>query len=222
MSTSISLLRVDNIESLEGATGSINITGSVIVNGVPIAGSTGATGIAGPTGPTGSQGSIGPTGPAGSNASATGPTGSSGVTGPTGSIGVTGPTGSTGVTGPTGPIGVTGPTGSVVTSINIYDATGIGAGTSVTAIPYVTNWQEVIDNWDWLLVRVYVDSANSTFLSTTVATADLDTANKFGVLNYVTPAQYVQFTRGILSSNTLTITNNYLANLAITITAYNF
>ena len=221
MSTNISLLRVDNIESLNGATGSINITGSIRVNGVPIAGSTGATGATGSTGPTGSQGPIGITGPTGSDASATGPTGSTGATGSQGVTGPTGATGPTGVTGPTGSIGVTGPTGSVVTSIDILDI-GINTGSQSSEISNVTDWQEVIDNWDWLLVRVYEDEGNSTFLSSVVATADLDTANKFGVLNYVTTAQYVQFTRGILSSTDLTIANNYTNNLAIIITAYNF
>jgi len=222
MSTNISLLRVDNIESLNGATGSINITGSIIVNGVPIAGSTGATGATGSTGPTGSQGPIGITGPTGSDASATGPTGSTGPVGATGSTGPIGSTGPAGVTGPTGSIGATGPTGSVVTYIDILDVIGINTGSQSSGIANVTDWQEVIDNWDWLLVRVYIDSANSTFLSSVVATADLDTANKFGVLNYVTTAQYVQFTRGILSSVDLTVANNYANNLAIIITAYNF
>lgn len=225
MSTSISLLRVDNIESLNGATGSINITGSVIVNGVPIYGTTGATGNQGPigiTGPTGNQGPIGITGPTGSDAYATGPTGPAGATGLGGVTGPTGDTGPQGTTGPTGPAGATGPTGSVVTSINIYDATSIATGSTNVSITNVSNWQSIVDNWDWLLVRVYVDTSNSTFLSSVVATADLDTADKFGVLNYVSPSQYVQFTRGILSSTDLTISNNYASNLAVTMTLYNF
>jgi hypothetical protein len=70
----MSLLRVDNIESLQGPTGSINITGNIIANGMPIAGTTGATGATGAIGATGSIG-------------ITGPTGNTGVTGPTGAVG---------------------------------------------------------------------------------------------------------------------------------------
>jgi collagen type VII alpha len=89
----MSLLRVNTIESLNGATGSINITGNIIANGMPIAGTTGATGSQGATGAAGATGSQG----------ATGATGVTGPTGATGATGVTGPTGATGATGATGP-----------------------------------------------------------------------------------------------------------------------
>jgi len=56
----MSLLKVNNIESLNGPTGAINMTGNLIVNGQPISGSTGPTGSAGPTGPA-SVGGIGGT-----------------------------------------------------------------------------------------------------------------------------------------------------------------
>ena len=52
----MSLLKVNNIESLNGPTGTINMTGNLVVNGMPISGSTGATGAPGPTGPEGAGG----------------------------------------------------------------------------------------------------------------------------------------------------------------------
>ena len=61
----MSLLRVDNIESLQGPTGPINITGNIIANGMPIAGPTGAPGSIGITVPTGNTGVTGPTGAVG-------------------------------------------------------------------------------------------------------------------------------------------------------------
>lgn len=69
----MSTLQVNNIQSLEGATGSINIVGNIIANGMPIAGATGATGEQGPIGATGSQGATGDTGATGEQ----GPTGTS-------------------------------------------------------------------------------------------------------------------------------------------------
>jgi len=88
----MSLLKVNNIESLEGATGSINLVGNITLNGLPAIGS---------TGPTGPQGGIGPTGESG-------PTGPQGGIGPTGPQGGIGPTGESGPTGPQGEIGPTG------------------------------------------------------------------------------------------------------------------
>jgi hypothetical protein len=114
----MSLLRVDNIESLQGPTGSINITGNIIANGMPIAGTTGATGA---TGAIGATGSIGITGP-------TGATGATGAIGATGSIGITGPTGNTGVTGPTGAVGA-GTTGA-----NTFYGSQTIAGTTGTLV----------------------------------------------------------------------------------------
>lgn len=57
----MSLLKVNNIESLTGPTGAINITGNLIVNGMPIAGASGAIGSPGPTGPEGAGGISGST-----------------------------------------------------------------------------------------------------------------------------------------------------------------
>ena len=54
----MSLIKVNNIESLNGPTGTINMTGNLVVNGMPISGSTGPTGTVGPTGPA-SVGGIG-------------------------------------------------------------------------------------------------------------------------------------------------------------------
>jgi collagen type VII alpha len=88
----MSTLQVNNIQSLEGATGSINIVGNIIANGMPIAGATGATGEQGPIGATGSQGATGDTGA----------TGEQGLIGATGATGATGDTGATGEQGPTG------------------------------------------------------------------------------------------------------------------------
>ena len=105
----MSTLQVNNIQSLEGATGSINIVGNIIANGMPIEGATGATGEQGPIGVTGDTG-------------ATGPIGVTGDTGATGPIGVTGDTGATGPIGVTGDTGATGPTGASV----IFSATEPG------------------------------------------------------------------------------------------------
>jgi hypothetical protein len=55
----MSLLRVNTIESLNGPQGTINMTGNLIVNGVPIAGATGNPGVTGATGATGDPGSGG-------------------------------------------------------------------------------------------------------------------------------------------------------------------
>ena len=72
----MSTLQVNNIQSLEGATGSINIVGNIIANGMPIEGATGATGEQGPIGVTGDTGATGPIGVTG-DTGATGPTGAS-------------------------------------------------------------------------------------------------------------------------------------------------
>lgn len=55
----MSLLKVNTIESLSGPSGIINITGEIVVNGMPI------SGTAGPTGATGTPGAAGATGSGG-------------------------------------------------------------------------------------------------------------------------------------------------------------
>ena len=91
----MSLLRVNQIESLTGATGSITITGNIIANGVPIAGATGATGNAGTSGSSGTSGVTGATGTNGTSGTS-GSSGTSGVTGPTGNAGTSGTSGANG------------------------------------------------------------------------------------------------------------------------------
>ena len=52
----MSLIKVNNIESLNGAQGTINMTGNLVVNGMPISGQQGAQGAAGGDGAQGPQG----------------------------------------------------------------------------------------------------------------------------------------------------------------------
>jgi hypothetical protein len=142
----MSLLRVNNIESLQGPTGPINITGIIFANGMPIAGTTGATGATGSIGVTGPVGSNGVTGPTGSNG-VTGPAGNNGVTGPTGSAGVTGPIGPTGSAGVTGPIGPTGLNGSGVTDITYSELVSEIDGSDLIPGTYyrITDFQTCYD-----------------------------------------------------------------------------
>ena len=108
----MSLLKVNQIESLQGATGSITITGNIIANGVPIAGSTGP---AGATGTAGTSGTSGVTGDAGTSGSS----GTSGVTGDAGTSGSSGSSGSSGVSGVTGPTGAPGTSGTSAISFSV-------------------------------------------------------------------------------------------------------
>lgn len=117
----MSLIRVDNIESLSGATGSIIITGNIIANGVPIAGVTGATGQSGTSGSSGSSGTSGINGTSGID-------GTSGVVGPTGDAGTSGTSGVDGATGEAGTSGINGATGDAGTS-GIDGTSGINGAT---------------------------------------------------------------------------------------------
>ena len=113
----MSLLKVNQIESLQGATGSITITGNIIANGVPIAGSTGPAGATGAAGTSGTSGITGANGTSGTS-------GTSGVTGDAGTSGSSGSSGTSGVTGPTGPAGTSGTSGSSFNVSNNFTTVG--------------------------------------------------------------------------------------------------
>jgi hypothetical protein len=124
---------------------SINVSGPISVNGVPVisaqgswvgptTGLVGPTGPQGPTGPTGSTGTAGPTGPTGPTGEGLqGPTGATGPAGP-GLTGATGATGPTGATGAQGPVGATGPVG-VMTSATGDDVEPSGTDSSTYSYP---------------------------------------------------------------------------------------
>ena len=129
-------IQVGNLMSITATFKTVDITGSLKINGINVNGETGPTGPTGPIGKTG-VGKIGPTGPLGKTGpigkigptGTIGPMGIQGLIGPTGSqgdIGFIGPIGPTGqgITGPIGPFGPTGPFGVGPTGPFGFGATG--------------------------------------------------------------------------------------------------
>ena len=126
-------------------TTNLTVNGGIVVNGVPLVGSTGATGSTGPnglqgatgatdvaglqgaTGATGLEGSTGATGLSGD----AGPTGDAGATGMQGATGATGLTGATGASGPIGATGDIGPTGGLGSLGGILE---FSTGTATTSV----------------------------------------------------------------------------------------
>lgn len=96
----------------------VNISGSLLVNGLPISGQTGSSGTSGTSGQSGSNGSSGTSGATGSSgqSGSNGTSGSSGQSGTSGSSGINGTSGSSGVSGSSGSSGQSGTNGSHGTS----------------------------------------------------------------------------------------------------------
>jgi hypothetical protein len=103
----------DSLDDIHQFTGSLNITGSLIVNGVDFSmgGGSGTSGTAGTSGTSGESGSSGTSGISGSSGTS-GASGSSGTSGISGSSGTSGESGSSGTSGSSGQAGSSGSSGS--------------------------------------------------------------------------------------------------------------
>jgi hypothetical protein len=125
-----------------------------------------------------------------------------------------------------GDVGPTGPTGPSVGMFDIYDYTITGLTSGYVAAlksPEIPDWQYVIDNYDLVMLKAYENVSNSTLITTTISTSELDTASQFGAVYYKDTTKYVEITRDILGSNNFTIDNSFISGDAvIKMTAYKF
>jgi len=125
-----------------------------------------------------------------------------------------------------GDVGPTGPTGPSVGMFDIYDYTITGLTSGYVAAlksPEIPDWQYVVDNYDLVMLKAYENVSNSTLITTTISTSELDTASQFGAVYYKDTTKYVEITRDILGSNNFTIDNSFISGDAvIKMTAYKF
>ena len=124
----------DTINDNHNFTGSVNITGSLIINGTSFTAATsGTSGTSGSSGSSGSDGTSGTSGTSGSSGSS-GSSGTAGTSGSSGSDGTSGTAGTSGSSGSSGTAGTSGSSGSDGTSGTSGTAGSSGtAGTSGTS-----------------------------------------------------------------------------------------
>ena len=114
----------NTLDDLHQFTGSLNITGSLVINGssfsAAASGTSGTSGSSGSSGTSGSNGSSGTSGGDGTNGTSgsSGSSGTSGESGTSGSNGTSGTSGADGVSGSSGTSGVDGESG---TSVSLYE-----------------------------------------------------------------------------------------------------
>ena len=133
----------DTINDNHNFTGSVNITGSLIINGTSFTAATsGTSGTSGSSGSSGSDGTSGTSGTSGSSGSSgssgtAGTSGSSGSDGTSGTAGTSGSSGSSGTAGTSGSSGSDGTSGTSGTSgssgISGVDGTNGSSGTAGTS-----------------------------------------------------------------------------------------
>jgi hypothetical protein len=112
----------------------VNITGSLLVNGLPITGATGSSGTSGSSGSSGVNGSSGTSGSSGQSGSS----GTSGSSGASGASGSSGTSGSSGVSGTSGTSGTSATDAESAQVIKLYVKNQTGAQLDLGKIVRIT------------------------------------------------------------------------------------